>query len=156
MRTILLILLLVGQKDSTAQLTSFSFAEIDSLQNVEQRPVIVFIHTDWCKYCLAMKESTFKNKKVVEFISKNFWFVVLNAEENKTIVFREQSFNYIPNGSNTGIHELAKALATVDGKTTFPTTTFLDETYTIRLQLQEFLNAKNFLFVLEEMIKTLN
>jgi thioredoxin-related protein len=38
-----------------SQLQSISFEEIDSLQRIEKRKTIVFIQTDWCQFCHAMK-----------------------------------------------------------------------------------------------------
>jgi hypothetical protein len=34
---------------SFSQIKSYPFEQIDSLQKIEKRNVIVFIHTDWCK-----------------------------------------------------------------------------------------------------------
>ena len=55
-----------------AQLQSISFEEIDSLQGIEKRKTIVFIQTDWCQFCHAMKNNTFKNEEIIEELN-NAW-----------------------------------------------------------------------------------
>ena len=53
-----------------AQLHSFSFEEIDSLQRIEKRKTIIFIQTDWCQFCHAMKNTTFKNEEIIKELNK--------------------------------------------------------------------------------------
>ena len=53
----------------------YSFQEVDSLQQLSPRPVMVFVHTDWCKYCLMMEETTFKNEELIRELNLNFYCV---------------------------------------------------------------------------------
>ena len=112
---------------SSGQLNTYRFEQLDSLQKVDQRKVLVFIHTDWCKYCKAMQNTSFKNDQVVQLLNKHFYFVDLNAEEEKSIRFHGHTFRYKPTGSNTGVHELAEQLGTIDGRISFPSICFLNE-----------------------------
>ena len=41
------------------QLKIVPFEEIATLQQLEPRPMVIFIHTDWCRYCQGMKNTTF-------------------------------------------------------------------------------------------------
>jgi thioredoxin-related protein len=59
---------------SHAQLKTYQFEEIDSLQIIEKRKIVLFIHTDWCKYCQAMKNTTFKNKDIIDLLNERFYF----------------------------------------------------------------------------------
>ena len=126
-----------------AQLKTYQFEQIDSLQKVEERNIVVFIHTDWCKYCQAMKNTSFKNDSIVKLLNTKFYFIDLNAEEQRNINFQKQTFKYKPTGRNTGIHELAEELATIDGKISFPTICVLNPDNEIVLQYDQFLNSKD-------------
>ncbi|MEA9413684.1 thioredoxin family protein [Flavobacterium sp. PL02] len=134
-----------------AQLSSYSFEQIDSLQQIQKRKVIVFIHTDWCKYCQAMKNSTFKNKTIVTQLNDEFYFVDFNAEEKRTIRFNNQTFNYKPNGNSSGVNELAIQLGTVNNQITYPIVCVLNPENEIIFQDTSYRNAKDFEVILEKL-----
>jgi thioredoxin-related protein len=91
------LLLCCSIPDGFAQLQSISFEEIDSLQRIEKRKTIVFIQTDWCQFCHAMKTPLSKQKE----LSKNsttLYFIDFNAEEKRTVVFNKTTFQFKPTG----------------------------------------------------------
>lgn len=135
---------------SYAQLNIVQFEQIDSLQNLEKRNVIVFIHTDWCKYCQVMKSKTFKNEKIIEALNEKFYFIDFNAEENRKIIFNNTSLTFKPNGSDSGIHELAIELGTINGQINYPILCVLNEKNEIIFQQSGFLNARDLMKVLEK------
>jgi thioredoxin-related protein len=139
--------LLLSEK-SHAQLKTYQFEQIDSLQQVEKRIVLVFIHTDWCKYCQAMRKTTFKNKDVIKLINEKFYFIDLDAEQKKSISFKGKKFKYKPNGTNIGIHELATELGTIGKQINYPTLCVLNEKNEIVFQYGGFLTAKELLKLL--------
>ncbi len=136
-----------------AQLQSYSFPEIDSLQSIEKRHIVIFIHTDWCKYCQVMKNTTFTNDRVFSILNENFWFADLNAEEKEDINFYGHTFRYKPNGSNTGVNELAEQLGTVHGKVSYPTLCILNPDYEIIFQYDQFLTTEELKKVLERVME---
>jgi thioredoxin-related protein len=131
-----------------SQIKLLDIHQLDSVLKVDQKPVIIFIHTDWCKYCQAMEQSTFKQKEVIELINKKFHFVKLNAEEKEDIIFQNKVYSFQPNGINTGVHELAKELANVSGEIIYPTICILNNTYHINLKKQGFISSKQMVFLL--------
>lgn len=136
-----------------AQLQTYSFAQLDSLQKTKKKNIVVFIHTDWCKYCQTMKNTTFKDKKVVQLLNEKFWFADFNAEEKQDIIFNGHTFKYKPTGSNTGIHELAEQLGTANGKVSYPALCILNSDYEIIFQYDQFLSSTDLLKVLNEVLK---
>jgi len=130
---------------SRSQAKSYTFEQLDSLQTIDKRNVIVFIHTDWCRYCQAMKKTTFKAKEVVKMLDGHYWFIELNAEEKKTIHFNGQAYSFKPTGNNIGIHALAEHLGSKDGKVSFPTICFLSPDYNVPIKYDQFISAPNFL-----------
>ncbi|MCH5717454.1 thioredoxin family protein [Niabella hibiscisoli] len=125
-----------------AQLKAHSFEEIEGLQKTARRHLVVFVYTNWCRYCDAMKTTVFKNEAVARTLNEDYYFVQLNAEEKKDILLNNHRFKYKPNGRNTGVHELATALATIDGKLTYPALVILNAKLEIVFQYSGWLNHK--------------
>lgn len=145
----LLIVICFGPSAAFSQLNTSSFEQIADLQNSEKRSTVVFIHTDWCKYCAMMEKGTFKNNNVIDVLNKDFYFTMLNAESEASITFNQYVFKYLPTGDGTGIHQLAQQLATVDGKVSYPTLCILNEQSEIIFQYGGFLSAEDLLKVLK-------
>jgi thioredoxin-related protein len=147
----ILLILFWAIPSSFAQLKTYSFEQIDSLQRYENRKTIVFIHTDWCSYCQAMKKSTFKNKEVIKILNEHFYFVTLNAEEQNTISFNSRKFVFKANGNSSGINELAYELANINKQTSYPTICVLNPKNEIIYQESNYLPVKELLRVLEKL-----
>jgi thioredoxin-related protein len=137
-----------------SQIKNLEFEDIENLQQKNQKNLIVFIYTDWCGFCNAMQKTTFSNAKVIETIHKDFYFIKLNAEEKRAIDFDNTTFRFKPTGKNTGIHELAKALATIDKKVSYPTLVVLNSRNEIIFQHSGFLKAVEVSEVLNTILKT--
>ena len=133
-----------------AQLRTYTFSEAEKLEQQNPKPIFVFIHTSWCKYCKMMENSTFKNPEVVQLLNDNFYFVSLDAEQKSPILFKNNTFRFQPKGQNTGVHELAEELGTVDGAMTYPTFSILDKNNNILLQISEYTDAKTMIGLLKE------
>ena len=133
-----------------AQLKSYSFEEVEVLNQKNPKPTLVFIHTSWCKYCKMMEKSTLQNPEVTQLLNENFYFVLLDAESKKEINFQNHLFKYKPTGTTTGIHELATELATINNEIVYPTITVLDASYTIVFQKHSLVKAEELLFMLQK------
>lgn len=133
-----------------AQLKTYTFEEAEILSKENPKPLVVFIHTSWCNYCKMMENSTFKNPEIIELLNGNFYFISLDAETKKDICFNNHTFSFKPKGQNTGIHELATALATIDSKVVYPTITILQPDNSIVFQKHSFLNNKQLATILKK------
>lgn len=133
------------------QLKGSTFEEVDSLQYIQKRKIIVFIHTDWCQYCHRMKNTTFKDQEIINKLNSDFYFIDFNAEEKRAITFNEQTFKYQPSGNNVGVHELALQLGTVNKQIVYPVLCVLNEENEIILQYSNYLNTKDFKVLLEKL-----
>lgn len=130
-------------------LKSFTFEEVEQLHQQNPKPILIFIYTDWCKICFGMKKNTFQNNQVIKLLNDKFYFIKLNGEEKKDIIFLRKTFVYEPSGNKTGTHELAKELATIKGKISYPTTTILSKEFTIDVQIDSYLNSESFYKLIE-------
>jgi thioredoxin-related protein len=132
-------------KFSFSQLKEYQFEQIDSLQASEKRSVAIYLHTDWCKYCHAMKNTTLKDKNVIKLLNEKFYFIDFDAEEKRTIIFNNKSYSYKPSGNNTGLHELATRL---DKEITFPSLIFLNDTKEIIFKHNQYISSKDLISIL--------
>ena len=147
----LMIFFLAITSTGFCQLKNRSFEEVDSLQYIQKKKIIVFIHTDWCQFCQRMKNTTFKNQEIIEKLNSDFYFIDLNAEEKRDIIFNNQVFKYKPSGNNVGVHELALQLGTINNQIVYPVLCVLNEKREIILQYNNYLNPKDFKLVLEKL-----
>ncbi len=132
-----------------AQLKTYTFEEAEKLSKQNPKPFVVFIHTSWCRYCKMMENSTFKNHETITLLNENFYFISFDAESKEDIYFNNHTFSFKPNGTNTGVHELATALATINSQVVYPTITVLQSNFSIVFQKHSVLNSKELLIILE-------
>lgn len=142
--TILFFLLIANQ--NFAQLKTHTFEEAEKLSVKNPKPFVIFIHTDWCKICKMMENTTFKNKEIIQELNPNFYFISFNAEDKNEIIFNKNTFKFKPKGNSLGIHELAESLS----NQIYPTITILNPDYTILTQIESFANSKTLLEILEK------
>ncbi|MBW1657967.1 thioredoxin family protein [Flavobacterium quisquiliarum] len=135
------------------QLKSYSFEEIESLQQIQKRKIIVFIHTDWCQFCQRMKTTTFKNKEIIDKLNSDFYFIDFNAEEKRDITFTNQVFKYKPSGNNIGVNELALELGTINNQIVYPVLCVLNEKNEIIFQYSNYLSPNDFKFFLVKLLE---
>lgn len=125
-----------------AQLQSYSFEAAEALQKTAQRNTLVFIYTNWCSYCQVMKNTALANTKNIRILNEQFYFVTLNGENKNNIFFNNHLFQYKPNGVNSGTHELAEALGTIDGKLAYPALVILNSKNEILFQYSGLLRSE--------------
>jgi thioredoxin-related protein len=150
-KLLLLLLLFSVIPSGFAQLNMVSFEQIDSLQKIQKRKVVVFIHTDWCQFCHAMKNTTFKNEHIIKELNDNFYFIDFNAEEKRTILFNKATFKFKSTGNTSGIHELAIQLGTINKQLNYPALCVLNSENEIIFQDNNYINPKEFQLILEKL-----
>ena len=129
------------------QLTINTFEEIENLKL--KKPIVVFLHTDWCNYCNLMQQTTFKDKEVVKNLNTNYYFISFNAESKKEVNFLGQIYKFVPTGLKTGKHQIAEVLGNVNGKINYPTTVILNTNYQIEAQFPYMLSSNDLIKILE-------
>lgn len=146
MKNYFFILLLIGLSFCVKGQAEFPvvtpFATIDSLQGVAPRPMVIFLHTDWCRYCKNMQQTTFRDPAIKALLNNHFYFLSLDAETEASITFGNRSFSFQPQGNGNGVHSLATAIGTIDGVLQFPTLVIMNEAYEIIFQYGAFLSAE--------------
>lgn len=122
---------------------SFEKAQLQAL--LEPKPILVFIHTSWCKYCLLQENNSFTDSAVVNKLNDKYYCIKLNAESKDSIRFLGKTYL----SQADGYHELANYLGSKNGKLVFPTTVFLSSKFELIFQYQGLLRKKELLEVLK-------
>lgn len=123
---------------------SYHFNQLDSLQNVKPKRVLIIVGTNWCKYCKALETVIAKDAKLKQLINDQYYLIKLNAEENKAITYQGVRFEF---NAKLGYHQLAIALAD-NQKLIFPSIYVLNNGNEIYYSQKGFLSAKELFKVL--------
>jgi thioredoxin-related protein len=102
----------------------YTMEQVEELVKKEPRKIYIDMYTDWCGWCKVMDKKTFTNADISNHLNSNFYAVKFDAEGNRPVEFKGQTFNFVAQGRK-GYHELAAAL--MQGKMSYPTSVFLDE-----------------------------
>ncbi len=141
------------QLTSAVPLQQYEFPDLKELMAQQERPIAIFIEAEWCKFCRNMEQTTLKNKRVINWLNDAYYFISFDGEHKEEVVFNEHVFGYQPTGRNTGIHDLAKALGSIDGELTFPAFVILNPKYEIVFQYNAFLTARAMADILEKGVR---
>lgn len=138
--TLLLLFSAIAAFSQTNTVNWVTLQEAEAKMTKEPRKVLVDVYTTWCGPCRMMDQNTFQNPKVVEYINKNYYAVKINAESPDPIEFRGTTYSnsgFDPNkkGRNS-THDIARAIAPVDGRIAYPTIVYMDENFGILAPVQ--------------------
>lgn len=134
------------------ELEVVTFENIVELQKKEKRPIVVFLTADWCTYCKRVENTSFDEKEVINLLNSEFYFISFNIEYKETIKFGETNFKYNSAGLNSGVHELAEAIGTIDGILNTPTFVVLNSSFEINYRYGGFMDTKEILALLRSNI----
>lgn len=127
----------------------YQFEQLDSLMQIEPRPISIFLHAPWCTYCKQMEQTTLKKQDIIRQLNEAYYFVSFDGESQEDVTFQGKTFSYKPNGRYSGTHELAYALGSVDGELAYPGFIILNPEYEIIFQHHAFLNELELKTVLQ-------
>ncbi|HCY85277.1 MAG TPA: thioredoxin family protein [Desulfobacteraceae bacterium] len=49
------------------------------------RPVFLYFHAPWCTYCTKLKQTTFKDTRISDYLNKNFVSIQVNTDNHKDL-----------------------------------------------------------------------
>lgn len=125
MRVLLFSLTVIFSLPLSAQKINWlSIEEAQKKMEVEPRPVLIDVYTDWCGWCKRMDKVTFQHPGIAEYVNQFYYAVKMDGEEKDSLEFRGQKFGYVRQGRR-GYHMLPASL--LQGKLSYPTVVFLDK-----------------------------
>lgn len=148
------ILLLLGAPTLPAQtLPVDAWEKLDSLAAQQQRYTLVFLHTNWCRYCRSMEKKVFTQPSLQALLHEKIFFLPFDAEYPEAVVFAGKTWQFLPRGGGKGRHELALALTTALPSPGYPVLLLLNPALEIVWQHQGFLPAPALEKVLQQALK---
>lgn len=88
------------------------------------KKIMVFLETSWCGWCKKMKNTTFTDSLVVDYLNQNFYMVRFDAESKDPVKIGENEFTFVDGGNGRGAHQMAIAL--LENKMSFPSSVVLN------------------------------
>ncbi len=128
-----------AQEQEVAEVNWISIEEAYKLNKENPKKILVDIYTDWCGWCKRMDKTTYANQTIVKYINENYYAVKLDAEQKEDITIMDNTFKFVGEGRK-GYHELAAAL--LQGKMSYPTTVFLDESFSMIQPIPGYMDAQ--------------
>lgn len=135
-----LILIFGGFNLTFCQVKIYSINEVDSLLQIEPKPIVLLLSTNWCSYCKVQKQLVQKNEA---FKSKSikFYYVELDAESSENISFNGKYFQSKNHKNKTQTHPFIFYLLG-NQKPVYPTWLILNYKFEIIYQHKGFLKPK--------------
>ena len=120
-----------------------SFEEAVIKNQTEPKKIFMDMYTSWCGWCKRMDASTFKDPKVIEYLNKKYYAVKFDAETKDTIRFRDHDFYFHTEWRS---NELAWSM--MNGKMSYPTSLYLDETLSLLSPVPGYVTAEQIMPIL--------
>lgn len=151
MRIVFFIALLLGNFIVKAQdsITWMSFDEVQKVVKEKPKQILVKVEAPWCGYCKLMDKKVYSNKKFIREYKDKYYFIRLNGEGRKDIEFNGKVYHFTMYSVRSGVHQLAKLLAEVNGKMSYPTTVILNPDLSISKRIVGYLERLNFMMWLD-------
>jgi thioredoxin-related protein len=106
-----------------------------SAAQASDRPVIVDVYTDWCRWCRQMDRDVYARPDVQQYLDSHFVTIRLNAESSESVSYR-------------GRMQSARSLASSFGVSGYPTTIFLASNGDHLVNVPGYVDADRFLLLL--------
>jgi thioredoxin-related protein len=132
----------VSALSQSPELKQTDFEKLPALQAAEARPVFLYLTADWCTYCKQVENSSYKNDEIIRKLNEKFYFISFNIEERADVRLGGRKFSYKPSGKDTGVHELAEFLGTIDGTLSTPTFIILSPAFEVVYRYGGFLDSR--------------
>lgn len=117
-----------------------TFEEAVALNKKNPKKIFIDVYTIWCGPCKMLDANTFSHPVIADYLNTHFYPVKLNAEMTDTVRFDTVMFvNRNPNGQRSP-HDLAISL--LSGKMMYPTTVYLDESFSMLSPLPGYLTPQ--------------
>jgi len=136
MKILTFILIMISGIFNSQEMKNYGF---ESLPENVDKPILIYIKTDWCSICKIQKYQMEKDLELRNLIDEKVYFITFNPEKHKeSITFFGENYNYISNG-NSGIHELAMEFSS-NKKPIYPTWVLIDSQAKVLFYQQGLIN----------------
>lgn len=124
-------------RSGTKAVNWLSLDEAQRRHNASPKKWLVFVHTEWCANCPKMEKSLM-NASVAEYINKNFYPVMIDAEDKTPFRSATEVYGFNETAGRNGTHEFILYL--LRGSLGYPALAIWDESQTIPQAKKGYLN----------------
>jgi len=122
----------------------YTLDQVEKLQQMEERPAMVFVSSSWCTYCKKMKQTIFKDKEVINLLNNKYYLVFIEADAKDPLFFKNKKYEFKPKGIHVGYNQILNILFENE-QIAFPAILIFDSSWERLLILKSALNKKAFL-----------
>lgn len=111
---ILTFLCILNSQDSIGQvLPEIELNDFDRVQEIDPKPLVLFVEADWCKYCAAM-HSNMASDSVIQHLTERYYYLCsIDQSLKESVQLFGVNYDYIPSGNGVGSHELFHHLESI-------------------------------------------
>lgn len=142
---------LLSASGAKGQNRAIDFKLLQDSISLQPKPVLLLLSTDWCVYCRMQKFQIRRNKNFKKN-SSHFYYAELNAESKEPLQFKGRTYHFLPNGTTSGVHELAVVLGKHNGTLSYPIWVVMDKNLQILYRHSGVLNRKDLVLLTESLI----
>ncbi len=123
-----------------------SMEEAAASAKKDGKKILVDMYTDWCGWCKRMDQTTYAQPEVVKYINENYHAVKFNAEQKESVTINGVTYKYNSSVGRRGVHDLALQL--LNGRLSYPTTSFLNPDLSILTNVAGYQEASDMMAIL--------
>ena len=140
-------LLLAQSKVQTSdEINWLSFQQAIEMNKVHPKKIFIDMYTEWCGWCKKLDVTTYKDKRVVNYLNEKYYAVRMDAEMKDTILYEGIVFVNPEPTKSRSTHQIAAAL--MGNKLSYPTLVYLDENRNLLSQVPGYMTADDLMPVL--------
>lgn len=124
-----------------------SIEEAISDSTMQQQYIFIDFYTSWCGWCKTLDRTTFKDERLVDYLTTYYLPVKFDAELKEKLVFMGRTFiNTNPKSSHSA-HQLAAFL--LKGRMNYPSMLIMDRSGNVLQSFSGYKNADELLVILK-------
>lgn len=120
-----------------------TFEEAENQMRIQPKKIFIDVYTNWCGWCKKMDATTFKDPVIVDYLNKNYYAIKFNAETRDTIILNNTQYVLKPENRANDL-----AIALLNGKLSYPSTVYLDESFNMLSPVPGYLTSDVMLKIL--------